>query len=81
MLLKRMYFIVIRLVHIEYIIPSVLINKKNITLTSTRLVNKEQARTYLQLPLRQWGAGNVYFLVLFSWKVNIAENPIAVMGL
>ena len=26
-------------------------------------------------------AGNVYFLVLFSWKVNIAENPIAVMGL
>ena len=23
-------------------------------------------RTYLQLPLRQWGAGNVYILVLFS---------------
>jgi hypothetical protein len=22
------------------------------------------ARTYLQLPLRQWGAGNVYLLVL-----------------
>ena len=40
-----------------------------------------QARTYLQLPLRQWGAGNVYLLVLSSWKVNIAENPIAVMGL
>ena len=39
------------------------------------------ARTCLQLPLRQWGAGNVYLLVLFSWKVNIAENPIAVMGL
>ena len=39
------------------------------------------ARTYLQLPLWQWGAGNVYLLVLFSWKVNIAENPIAVMGL
>ncbi len=38
-------------------------------------------RTYLQLPLRQWGAGNVYLLVLSSWKVNIAENPIAVMGL
>ena len=36
---------------------------------------------YLQLPLRQWGAGNVYLLVLSSWKVNIAENPIAVMGL
>jgi hypothetical protein len=40
-----------------------------------------QARTYLQLPLRQWGAGNVYLLVLSIWKVNIAENPIAVMGL
>ena len=39
------------------------------------------ARTYLQLPLRQWGAGNVYFLVLSSWKVNIAENPFAKMGL
>ena len=39
------------------------------------------ARTYLQLPIRQWGAGNVYLLVLSSWKVNIAENPIAVMGL
>ena len=39
------------------------------------------ARMYLQLPLRQWGAGNVYLLVLSSWKVNIAENPIAVMGL
>ena len=39
------------------------------------------ARTYLQLPLWQWGAGNVYLLVLSSWKVNIAENPFAVMGL
>ena len=39
------------------------------------------ARTYLQLPLRQWGAYNVYLFVLSSWKVNIAENPIAVMGL
>ncbi len=36
---------------------------------------------YLQLPLQQWGAGNVYLLVLSSWKVNIAENPIAVIGL
>ena len=32
------------------------------------------ARTYLQLPLRQWGASNVYLLVLSSWKLNIAEN-------
>ena len=30
---------------------------------------------------RQWGAGNVYLLVLSSWKVNIAENPIALIGL
>ena len=36
------------------------------------------ARTYLQLPLRQWGACNV---VQLKGKVNIAENPIAVMGL
>ena len=39
------------------------------------------ARMYLQLPLLQWGAVNVYLLVLSSWKVNIAENPIAVMEL
>ena len=39
------------------------------------------AQGYLQLTLRQWGAGNVYLLVLSSWKVNIAENPIAVTGL
>ena len=25
------------------------------------------ARTYLQLPLRPWGAGNVYLLVLSNW--------------
>ena len=36
---------------------------------------------YLQLPLQQWGAGNVYLLVLSSLKVNIAKNPIAIMGL
>ena len=35
---------------------------------------------YLQLTLWQWGAGNVYLLVLSSWKVNIAENQIAVGG-
>ena len=39
------------------------------------------ARTYLQLPLRQWGAGNVYLLVLSIWKVNIPENPIAIIAL
>ena len=33
-----------------------------------------KARTNLQLPLRQWGARNVYLLVLSSWKVNIAEK-------
>ena len=41
----------------------------------------DRAQTYLQLPLQQWGAGNVYLLVLSSWKVNNAENPIAVTGL
>ena len=39
------------------------------------------AQTYLQLPLRQWGAGNVYLLVLSTWKENIAENLIAILGL
>ena len=46
-----------------------------------KVYKKDCARTHLQLPLRQRGAGNFYLLVLFSWKVNIAENPIAVMGL
>ena len=41
----------------------------------------DQARMSLQLQLQHWGAGNVYLLVLSSWKVNIAENPIVVMGL
>jgi hypothetical protein len=36
---------------------------------------------YLQLQLLQWGAGNVYLLVLSSWEVDIAKNPIAVLGL
>ena len=47
------------------------------------LTRKESlhARRYSKLPFWQWGAGNVYLLVLSSWKVNIAENPIAVMGL
>ena len=35
------------------------------------------AQMYLQLELQQWGANNVYLSVLFSWKVKIAENPIA----
>ena len=38
------------------------------------------ARTYLQLPLQQLGAGNVYLLALSSWKINIAENPFAILG-
>ena len=31
-------------------------------------------QTYQQLQLQKKGAGNVYRLVLSSWKVNIAEN-------
>ena len=42
---------------------------------------KNLAQTYLLLWLWQWGDGNVYLLVLSSWKVNIAENHIAAMGL
>ena len=41
----------------------------------------DKAWMYLKLLLQQWGAGNVYLLVLSSWKINIAENPIALMGL
>ena len=37
---------------------------------------KHSTRVYLQLPLQQWGAGNVCLLVLSSWKVNIAETPL-----
>ena len=44
-------------------------------------VKCHMAQMYLQLPLRQWGASNVYLSVLSSWKVNIAENPITLMGL
>ena len=44
-------------------------------------IQSPYAQSYLQLPLRQLGAGNVYLLVLSSWKVNIVENPIAVMRL
>ena len=36
----------------------------------------------LKLSLRQWGAGNVYLIVLYKAKrLNTAENSIAVMGL
>ena len=45
------------------------------------MLRTDIARMYLQLPLRQLDAGNVYLLVLSSWKVNIAENPIVLMGL
>ena len=45
------------------------------------ILDENIAWMYLQLPLRQWGAGNANLLVLSSWKVNIAENLIAVMGL
>ena len=44
-------------------------------------VRQSTVRTYRQLQLQQWGAGNVYLLVLSSWKVNITKNPIAFMGL
>ena len=40
-----------------------------------------QCPTCLQLLSHLWDAGNVYLFVLSSWKLNIAENPIVVMGL
>ena len=42
---------------------------------------KYSAWTYLQLPLQIWDASNVYLLMLSSWKVNIAGNPIGVIEL
>ena len=41
----------------------------------------DQMKTTLPERIYNWGAGNVYLLVLSSCKVNVAENPIAVMGL
>ena len=35
---------------------------------------------YLQPHYGNGVFGNVYLLVLYNWKVNIAENPIAVMN-
>ena len=49
--------------------------------TTVKLRAIDCAQMYLQLRLGQWGAGNVYLLVLSSLKVTIAKNPIAVMGL
>ena len=43
-----------------------------------------ESNPYLQVPERIYNShydNGVPALVLFSWKVNIAENPIAVMGL
>ena len=59
------------------------IEKEWCELHSKMIVNtrQDEARTYLQLPLRQWGASNVYLLVLSSRKLNIGENPISLMGL
>ena len=45
-----------------------------------KMVDSNTDQTYLQLPLRQWRAGNFYLLVLSSWKVNIDKNHIVVMG-
>ena len=36
----------------------------------------EQARTYLQLPLRQWGAGNVYLLVTRLESVTLSLSSL-----
>ena len=49
------------------------------TICGTSLL-EDTVQTYLHLLSGQWGASNVCFLVLSSWKVNIAENLIAIMG-
>ena len=54
------------------------ISQKSTLQLKQQHVNMAQAD--LQFPLRLWDAGNVYLLALSSWKVNIAENFIAVMG-
>ena len=41
----------------------------------------EQSVFASSIPSSLWGASKFYLLVLSSWKVNIAENPIDVMGL
>ena len=55
----------------EYILPFVFF----LYLIHFEQYNLQTAdQTYQQLPLQKKGAGNVYRLVLSSWKVNIAEN-------
>ena len=44
------------------------------------IIQSDNAWTNLQLLLQQWDVGNVYLLALSSWKINIAENPFAVLG-
>ena len=40
------------------------------TIESGQQLHIDKAWMYLQHPLWQWGAGNVYLLVLSSWKVD-----------
>ena len=61
----------------EYIIITICVFLYLIYFEQYNLQTADQ--TYQQLPLQKKGAGNVYRLVLSSWKVKIAENPI--MGL
>ena len=42
--------------------------KTFISPTAAGFQQKDLAPTYLQLPLRQWGAGNVYLVVLSKAK-------------
>ena len=71
-----------------YYIASFALEHDRFRVKSITIKGKEETRTYwleecywefMQLPLRQWRAGNVYLLVLSRW--NIAENSIALMEL
>ena len=57
--------------------PSFLHFQYTQTTLQFRCGHEDIARMYLQLPLQLWDEA----LVLFCWKVNIAKNLIAVMGL
>ena len=44
--------------------------------TISTILARDKTRQYLQLSLRQWGAGNVYLLVLSSWNETLPMPPL-----
>ena len=60
--------------NINFNFPAQGVRNKPLLFYSSHSCQSLPERTYLQLPLRQWGASKVYLLVLSSWKVNIAKK-------